>query len=62
MLKTMLAFSREMFCWHTGMPVKESYLHMHKKMYVKTHVRLLFDCICNAVLIGIAYYMFLTVP
>lgn len=26
MLKSMLAFSRDRFCWHTGTPVKESYL------------------------------------
>ncbi len=32
MLKSMLAFSREMFCWHTGTPVKESYLRKHKNV------------------------------
>lgn len=54
MLKSMLAFSREMFCWHTGTPVKESYLHKHKK-FVKTHVDKTtgylifnFNYICNA--------------
>lgn len=26
MLKRMLAFSSDRFCWHTGTPVKESYL------------------------------------
>lgn len=50
MLNRMLAFSRDTFCWHTGTPVKESYLQepdftqilfpsleFHASLFPRTH-------------------------
>lgn len=40
MLKRMLAFSRDMFCWHTGTPVKESYLRERGQRFVTIYLNI----------------------